>query len=307
MSTGEDSAPPGRTPPLRWSRSSPHLWWRGRFVHDWPSLELLGEHAGAARARWSPAGILFEQPLLLGPLASALVIAGALRARRDPRVRTFAVATFAVLAAVLLLGGESHYPAPAYPWLVAAGAAPAARFLESLSRRVRILAWSAGVAAVALAWILTLPVLPRAVYAETGIHERHREMVQFLDWPGLVAELAALHRAHADGRPLSVLTDSYGTAAAIERHGPSLGLPPPISGANSYFIWGPPTGAPDRVLAIGYPPGLLVQLFASVRPVGELRDRDGVDNRLDVPRQVLLCEGLLSPWPDIWPQLRRGG
>jgi hypothetical protein len=86
--------------------------------------------------------------------------------------------------------------------------------------------------------------------------------------------------------------------------GPELGLPPPISGANSYFGWGPPDGEPEAVLGIGCPAHVLASLFQEVTPVGEVKSPYGFENRFDFPRTISLCRGRKQSLRDAWPILK---
>src|SRR6185295_10272360 len=48
----------------------------------------------------------------------------------------------------------------------------------------------------------------------------------------------------------TVFGQNYGDAGAVDALSRAYGLPPTISGHNSYFLWGPPEGA-DVVIIIG--------------------------------------------------------
>jgi hypothetical protein len=114
-------------------------------------------------------------------------------------------------------------------------------------------------------------------------------LVQFADWGALVRRIGDLHRASGLPPDAPVLTDSYGTAAALQHFGELRVL----SGSNSFaaWAWEPRADEPDALLAIGYPPALLQRFFRSVQPAGLIEAPGGGDNRFDFPRQAWLCTG----------------
>jgi hypothetical protein len=204
------------------------------------------------------------------------------------------------VAAVVALHGKAYYAAPAYPPVIAAGAIACARALTSAVRRALVVAVWSGAGAIAL--VVTVPILPVPLIARLGLERVNRELTEFPDWAELTAELARLAPGTA------VLTDSYATAAAVERYGPALGLPPPWSGANSWFAWGGARGepAPPELLVVGYGPEALAGLCRTVEEVGAIVSPWGWDNRFDFPRIARRCrvtdDAALRA---VWPRLRR--
>jgi len=49
----------------------------------------------------------------------------------------------------------------------------------------------------------------------------------------------------------SIFSANYGEAGALARYGPALGLPAPLSGHDSYALWGPGTTPDTVVIAVG--------------------------------------------------------
>jgi 4-amino-4-deoxy-L-arabinose transferase-like glycosyltransferase len=284
----------------------PNLAWQQ--AHGWPMIAFARASHRAASQRWPPLLAVADQLLLLGPLALALAALG-LRAglgRGATAVgRVLALAFVVVFGLVVAAGGKPYYLAPAYPPLFALGAV-AAEPLLARAPRLLLVAWTI---AGALAFALTLPVLPGSWAARSAVLRAHPERAQFADWRQLVAQIARAHdsRPIAPGVRRDLLTDSYGTAAALELYGPAFHLPAPLSGANGFHLWGAATldDAPTELVVSGYPLALLSTLCRQLEPIGEVTSPLGLDNRFDFPRTLYLCRGLTRPLRALWPALTR--
>jgi hypothetical protein len=104
----------------------------------------------------------------------------------------------------------------------------------------------------------------------------------------------------AAARTAAILTGNYGEAGAIGRYGPGDGLPEAYSGANNFWLWGPPPAADSAAIAVNVDPALLRREFAHVRQVATFRNGLGVaDDEQGVP--VFLATGLRSSWARAWP------
>jgi hypothetical protein len=84
------------------------------------------------------------------------------------------------------------------------------------------------------------------------------ELGETIGWPAQVAlagrlygSLPAPERAHT-----TILTGNYGEAGAIDRYGRQSGLPGVYSGANTFWLWGPPPAADTSALAVNVDPAL---------------------------------------------------
>jgi hypothetical protein len=63
----------------------------------------------------------------------------------------------------------------------------------------------------------------------------------------------------------TVIAGNYGEAGAVDRYGAALGLPPVYSGANNYWLCGPPPARDTVAVAVNVDPALLRRWFRSVR------------------------------------------
>lgn len=270
-----------------------------------PMLAFVRASRAAVHARTSWATFLLDQPVNLHPAGIALALVGlhhGLGSGASDGARLAARQALIAAAVLYVVGGKGYYLAPAYPLLLASAAAKLDGTLRRLSaRRLRE---AAGLAAAAYSVALagTLPVLPAGLSVRLGLTRFNPALAQFLDWEGLTAELAAMGAAAGARSPL-VLTSSYGTAAAVVVFGARHGLPDAASGANGFFLWGPPTRAADPLLAVGIDATWLRRLCSELALAGIL-GRDAEENRFDVPRPVYVCRGLRQPLTAMWPALR---
>lgn len=284
---------------------APYAAW-ARF-HRIPTLEFLGQRFQSARQEVSVGWFLLDQIKLLGPLSFLMAMVGlatALRRRASAERRVFGLAFAAVLLLLLAGGSKAYYASPAYLPLLAIGAVECARLLSFGRTRVRVAICALWIAGGLIAFLGTLPVLPQHVLVRLQLHRLNRELVQFADWHAVVAQVGQAYDLAVPRRP-AILTDSYGTAAAIELLGAELHLPPPLSGSNSYYFWNRSPPEPDEVLSIGYPRELLEQAFGRVEIAGVVQMPSGLDNRFDFPRVIYHCQDKHRALRDIWPQLRR--
>lgn len=277
------------------------------WFHRLPTLEFLRERFEYARRETSLASLLVEQIKLLGPLSFLVAMVGlisSLRRRAPPERRVLGVAFSVVLLVVLAVRGKAYYVAPAYLPLLALGAVECGTLLASTRARIRAALGPLWIAAGLIALLGTLPVLPEGLRLRLRLHRINRELAQFADWKGLVMQIGRSYSPFAARHP-GILTDSYGTAAAIELLGSDVQLPHPLSGSNSYYFWNRDSPEPEELLSIGYSPEVLRQAFGRVETVGLLQMPSGLDNHFDFPRLIYHCYDKRKTLRDIWPQLRR--
>lgn len=281
--------------------------WQQR--HGWPLLDFIRDSNAAVRRRTPTPAILLDQVRLLHPVGLALAATGVvsgLRRGASAGQRAAAVWFVAVLVAVLALHGKPYYLAAAAPLALAAGSVASARWLSTLSvraSRVLLAAWLLSAAATLAG---TLPLLPAALQERLQLYRLNPELIQFADWDHHVVQIADAYRQAglATTPGAAILTDSYGTASAVELLGASHGLPRAVSGGNDFFFWN--AGAePEAVLALGYSPTLLERLFDEVTAVATIRGVSDHDNRFDFPRVAYACRHRKRSLSALWADLRR--
>jgi len=301
----------------------PNLLWN--FHYHWPFLQLMHNIRAEHRDVVLSAGpYFFQEALLTGLLVAPLWIAGliALFARREWRQFRFLAWSFVVCYAVLFaLHGKIYYLAPIYPMLLAAGAVVFERF--SLGRS---LAWlkPASISLVTAAGLFFAPImvpmlspsefllyaqrLPFKLPVTEYSHERAALPQWYADqfgWREIVQETAvAWNRIPPQERgSCGIFAQDYGQAGAIDFFGPRYGLPPALSGHQTYFLWGPRGYSGNCLIVLGGSPPKLKRLFDSVEYVGTSADNSYA---LETGIGVFICRGAkFGTLAQIWPSLKK--
>lgn len=298
----------------------PNLVWQA--AHGWPTLEFAANAQAWKNMPMSPGEFLRAQVLLQHPVAAPLWLGGlaALAGHRRLRAHRGLALAFLVLAGLFVVQrGKPYYLSPFFPLLLAAGATA---FEEGAARRGWRLAAPAyaGVllAAGAITLPLCLPVLPVDTYlryaAALGLAEikmeRHADTVlpqvwaDRFGWPELAAEVARVHRLlPVEDRPHTlVYGQNYGEAAAIDFFGPAHGLPPAISGHNSYWHWGTRGRTPRVVIVIGGRIEDHRRTCASVEAAGFHTHPYAMRYESDLT--IFVCRDFRVPFDEVWRAVR---
>jgi Dolichyl-phosphate-mannose-protein mannosyltransferase len=293
--------------------AAPDVVWQA--AHGWPGLDVfrvLQTAAGHNRVVYWPAQVLYT-----GAVLTPVWVGGAVWSLRSAAARPFrpaAIACVIVIALQFVLGGKAYYPGAAFTLLLAAGCVQLERRLAARPPRARRImpafppAFAAGAAMVAgavLAAPVALPVLPAGALHTVPLQKINYDLGEEIAWPRLVALVARQYDAlpAAQHARTAILAGNYGEAGAIDRYGPGDGLPQVYSGANNFWIWGPPPAADSAAIAVNVDPALLRREFAHVRRVATFWNGLGVDDD-EQGAPVYLATGLRTSWSRAWPAFR---
>jgi len=250
-------------------------------------------------------------------LAFPLCLAGlyySLLAPAGKRLRAIGWMFVVPLLLFVILKGRFYYFAAAYPMTYAAGSVWGETWLASMNRGwaavLRAAALLVLAADIAIAAALALPLAPVHSKWWDIASKVQGDFVEEIGWPELVETVAQVRdslppdqRAH-----LGILAANYGEAGAINLFGPKYGLPPVISGVNSFWARGYGDPPPDTLIVLGHSANFLASNFDSCRVVAHSWNRLGVENEETVGHpDIYVCNGLKKPWREFWADYRHFG
>lgn len=299
----------------------PNLWWN--VQHHFPFLELQANIRRSGRdVPLTPGALFGEEALAMNPLSLPLWLGGLWFYFFTAQGRPFRALGWAWVfcaAVITLLSPRIYYLFPAFPLLFAAGAVFWERRLTPHCHPARRFAWPVLLAiAGAVLAPLAIPVLsPEAYIRYTGaLHlaqpaiETHRlgPLPQiFADqfgWEEMAATVARVYNSLPPDvrKRTAIFGQNYGQAGAIDLFGPKYGLPPAISGHQSYFLWGPHGYTGESVIVLDGNQRKLESQFTEVRKVAR------VFHPYSMPYQhfdVFYCSGIREPLSEMWPQVKK--
>jgi Dolichyl-phosphate-mannose-protein mannosyltransferase len=289
--------------------AAPDLVWQA--THGWPELDVFRALQGSAGH--NRAVFWLGQVLYAGPVLTPVWVAGAIWSLRGAAARRFRPVAIACVIAIALqfaLGGKAYYPGAAYTFLLAAGSVPLERRLAARRPLLGTVKPAAARAAAMLAGAIlaapvALSVLPARTLHTVPLQKINYDLAETIAWPQQVALVAREYESlpAAQRRQTAILTGNYGEAGAIDRYGPRLALPQAYSGANSFWLWGPPPAGERSVIAVNVEPALLHREFAHVRLAATFWNGLGIsDDEQGV--QIFVATGLRSSWAQAWPAFR---
>ncbi len=301
----------------------PNLLWN--IHYHFPFVQLM--HNIKAEGRdvvLGPLQYFLQQCLLLQPIVAPLWITGVLALlfwKPFRALRFLGLAYLVSLTMFILLHGKNYYLSPIYPMLLAAGSVVLERGLEK-----RPLSFLKPVAVTLIlvggAWLapLAMPILPvdQFIAYQQKLplkvpHTEHSHMAAVLPqhyadqfgWHEIVSEVAlAWNRIPENERSdCGIFAQDYGAAGAIDWYGPAYGLPPSLSGHQTWFLWGPRGYSGNCLIVLDDSRERLESLYQDVELVGNSPDNPYALEK-DIP--VFVCKGRKSgeSLAQIWPRLK---
>ncbi len=300
---------------------APYVAWQ--IANGWPTREFVRNATMEKMVGLSPGAFLTQVALDMGPLAAVMAVVGlvwSLRGRGGVPARALAVIALVVLAILLANpGSRPSYITTAHPFLLAPGAVALASLHGRSGATLRALLAAGLLVYGAVAAPLGLPLLPpegvvryaRALGVAPGGQERTRPAElpqQFADmfgWEEMAAKVARAHRSlpAAERARCAVFGQDYGQAGALDVLGRPLGLPPALSGHNSYWLWGPRGADGSCVIVLGDDRETLESIFTSVEHVDTVVCRLCMPYERDLP--VWIARGAKVPMRELWPRVKK--
>jgi Dolichyl-phosphate-mannose-protein mannosyltransferase len=309
----------------------PNLIWN--VNNHWPFVELMRNIKAEGRdVVLSPWQYFSQQILLIHPLSALMWITGVIAffvAQRFRPLRFLGWTYLASFAAFVILRGKNYYLAPIYPVYLAAGCVVIDDAIDSIRHpslkwtklklikpvlAVLLLAGGAILAPLALpilpveqfiTYMQRLPIkLPRSEHSHMRAVLPQHYADQF-GWNEIVDEVVvAWNKIPVDERKdCGVFAQDYGQAGAIDFLGPKFGLPPALSGHQSWWLWGPRGYSGNCLIVLDDDRETLETLFEHVDLVGTSRDNPYALER-ELP--VFICRGAkFGNLAQLWPRLKK--
>lgn len=302
----------------------PYLLWQ--MHQGWPTFEFVVNAVRYKNADLTPLEFAQEQVLMMNPLALPVFLAGLVFLLVLPAGRSFRPLGWAFIAVVVILlsqNSKPYYLAPSYTLLFAAGSVTVVSLAARLARP-----WMRTALVAALTFVFVLsgsalaplakPILPIETFVaymqrlgmapSTGENHELGRLPQFfadrLGWRELAYTVAEVYESlPPEERSLAcIYGGNYGQAGAIDYFGPELGLPPAISGHNSYWTWGPGDCTGEVLIVIGGSRERLEMRFESVEQGAFFTCQDCMPYENNKP--IWICRGMRLPIDTLWPQIR---
>jgi hypothetical protein len=304
----------------------PNLIWN--VNNHWPFVELMRNIKAEGRdVVLSPWQYFSQQILLVHPLSALIWITGVSAffvARRFRPLRFLGWTYLASFAAFVILRGKNYYLAPIYPVYLAAGCVVIDDAIDSIRQpslklikpvlAVLLLAGGAILAPLALpilpieqfiTYMQRLPIkLPRSEHSHMRAVLPQHYADQF-GWNEIVDEVVvAWNNVPLNERKdCGVMAQDYGQAGAIDFLGPKYGLPPALSGHQSWWLWGPRGYSGNCLIVLDDDRETLETLFEHVDLVGTSR---GNPYALERELPVFICRGAkFGTLAQLWPRLKK--
>lgn len=268
----------------------PNVLWQAD--RGWPLLEFSSTLRNYGQAIFA----VPMQILILGVVSILLALPGLLWLLRDDAARQYrslGIAFLVILVLVMITGGKPYYAAVFGPVLIAAGAV--AVTAHSPAHALPAIIILTGLILVPI----STPLLP--ISTLDVVRRVNPDMAEMVGWPELVDDVAAVYREHPGA---TILARNYSEAGSIEVLGADRGLPQPISGHNTYWYWGHPSGRSDVTISVGFPRSDLEQWFGECDLARTFRAPGGVHNMED-GAPIFVCRNQRADWDALWPKLRR--
>ncbi len=292
----------------------PNFAWQAR--HGFAMLELLRNGQHGKNVLLSPGAYLFAEIMITNPLLALVWLSGLVWLWRHARF--LAVAFVALIAMMIATHAKHYYPADVYPVLFAGGGCAIEAWT---AHRAWLRPLALGLATVAgLALIpFVLPVLPvpaflayqarvaPLLHLETLRTEHRREQsplpadwADMFGWPELADAVARVYQSlPPDERArAAIVAGNYGEAAAIDFF--ARGLPPVLSGHNQYFVWGTRDFTGDVLIDVNGDCGAAAHLFRRSERAALVTSPLALER--EVP--IMICRGITTPLPTLWPTLK---
>ena len=299
----------------------PNLIWN--IQNHFPFVELMRNIKASGRdVALSPWQYFSQQILLMNPFSAPIWITGVVAFLWCARFKPYRMIGWCYLVCFtvfVVLHGKNYYLAPIYPILMAAGAVmlepKAEGVLQAWLKPAIVVVLLAGGALLApvvipmlspdhfLVYMSKIPIkAPRSEHS----HERAPLPQHYADQFGWVEMVDKVNEAWQripleERRDCGIFAQDYGQAGAIDFFGRRYGLPPALSGHQTYFLWGPHGYSGNCLIVLDDRKEVLESKFESVEYVGESDNPYALERHIPV---FIVKRAKFSSLTAIWPKVK---
>jgi hypothetical protein len=301
----------------------PNFLWN--IQNHWPFVQLMHNIKADGRdVVLSPLAYFAQQVLIIHPILAPIWIIGVLAFFFSARLKPYRFLGWCYVAAFtvfVVLKGKNYYLGPIYPVYLAAGAVVIESFIAR-SRQVWLKPALVVVILASGAWLapLVIPVFPvdqfisymdRLPFKVPRSEHSHMRAVlpqHYADQFGWEEMVATVNQAYQKLSPeerasCGIFAQDYGQAGAIDFLGRRYGLPPALSGHQTYFLWGLRGYSGNCLIVLDDSRESLEGLFEHVEYIGKSTDNPYALER-EIP--VFICRGAkFGSLAEIWPRLKK--
>jgi hypothetical protein len=299
----------------------PNLMWN--VVNHFPFVQLMHNIKASGRdVVLSPWQYFAQQMLILNPFAAPVWITGVIALLVSVRFKAYRMIGWCYLVCFIVfvvLHGKNYYLSPIYPALLAAGAVVIDGVLQRSGhtwlKPAMVIVLLAGGAVLApivipmlppdqfLVYLSKIPIkAPRSEHSHEHAPLPQHYADQF-GWEEMVAEVnVAWQRIPVEERPgCGIFAQDYGQAGAIDFLGRRYGLPPALSGHQTYFLWGPRGYSGNCLIVLDDRKEVLERKFESVEYVGESDNPYALERHIPV---FIVKRARFGSLAAIWPKVK---
>lgn len=297
----------------------PYVIWQ--FFNNFATLEFIRNASVYKISDTSPVAFYNEQVFAFSLFISVIWLVGLftmLLSKQLRQYRVISIIYIIIMAILLIQKSKPYYLYAIYSPFIAAGSI---MFCKYVYERKKYLFYIYIVLLTAMAVVtmpLGIPVLTPQDYVkyseasgikpDVGENRQQGILPQFFadrfGWKELTEKVASAYNTLTpeEKNKCRIFGQNYGEAGAIDYYGKEYGLPPAISGHNSYWLWGYGGDSVNVIIVIGGDETEAKELFEEVTLFGVHSHPLAMPDENNLP--IYIVKKPKKPFKEIWNLVR---